>query len=191
MPPAIRFTREAVLAAATQLVRREGASALNARSVAREVGGSTQPIFRIFSGMEELLDALLTEVAESFFNGMRERMATAGDPYLAMQLHYVAFANDEPELFKFLFLRDRITTGTYTTELEDYEKAYAVIQQSYHISHDQARALFTRTWTFAHGMAVSIATKYVPGISNEVISGLLQENCQAVARQLGIALPEV
>ena len=54
MPPAIRFTRESVLKAAFELVRREGPSALNARAVARELGGSTQPIFRLFSGMDEL-----------------------------------------------------------------------------------------------------------------------------------------
>ena len=43
MPPSVRFSREAVLNAAYQLVRREGPNAINARAVARELGGSTQP----------------------------------------------------------------------------------------------------------------------------------------------------
>ena len=58
MPPTIRFNRDAVLNAAYHLIRREGPHALNARSVAKELGGSTQPIFRLFSGMEELHNAV-------------------------------------------------------------------------------------------------------------------------------------
>ena len=59
MPPSVRFSKDAVLNAAYQLVRREGPDALNARAVARELGGSTQPIFRLFSGMEELKQAVV------------------------------------------------------------------------------------------------------------------------------------
>ena len=52
MPPTVRFTRDAVLHAACQLMRREGMEALNARAIAKELGGSTQPIFRLFTNME-------------------------------------------------------------------------------------------------------------------------------------------
>ena len=54
MPPSVRFSREAVLNAGYQLIRREGPAALNARSVAKELGGSTQPIFRLFTNMDDL-----------------------------------------------------------------------------------------------------------------------------------------
>lgn len=54
MPPTVRFTRDAVLHAACQLMRREGMEALNARAIAKELGGSTQPIFRLFTNMEDL-----------------------------------------------------------------------------------------------------------------------------------------
>ncbi len=39
MPPTVRFTRDAVLHAACQLMRREGMEALNARAIAKELGG--------------------------------------------------------------------------------------------------------------------------------------------------------
>ena len=48
-----------MLNAAYQLIRREGPGALNARAVAKELGGSTQPIFRLFSGMDELQKAVI------------------------------------------------------------------------------------------------------------------------------------
>ena len=45
MPPTVRFTRDAVLHAACQLMRREGMEALNARAIAKELGGSASGIF--------------------------------------------------------------------------------------------------------------------------------------------------
>ena len=48
MPPSVRFSREAVLNAAYQLVRREGPSALNARAVAKELGGCSATWERVW-----------------------------------------------------------------------------------------------------------------------------------------------
>ena len=66
MPPTVRFTRDAVLHAACQLMRREGMEALNARAIAKELGGSTQPIFRLFTNMEDLHRELILYVARQF-----------------------------------------------------------------------------------------------------------------------------
>ena len=73
MPPVIRFTKEAVLNAAYQLVRREGPAALNARAVAKELGGSTQPIFRAYTGMDELQSDVIRLADDVIRTSMRER----------------------------------------------------------------------------------------------------------------------
>ena len=50
--------------ASVSLVRREGPDALNARAVARELGGSTQPIFRLFSGRMERRLAMVASLRD-------------------------------------------------------------------------------------------------------------------------------
>ncbi len=190
MPPIIRFTREAVLEAACHLVRRDGASAINARAVARELGGSTQPIFRLFSGMDELHDAIIQHASDAFYADMQRQMEASDKPYLAMSMHYVTFARKEPEMFKFLFMRDRVSNGCYKREREDYEALYANLSQTLNITRDQAEAFYARTWVFTHGLAVSIATKYMPCLQESEIRTLLLESCLAAAQQLNLTLPE-
>lgn len=78
MPPTVRFTRDAVLHAACQLMRREGMEALNARAIAKELGGSTQPIFRLFTNMEDLHRELILYVARQFQAHAEADMAQIG-----------------------------------------------------------------------------------------------------------------
>ena len=82
MPPTVRFTRDAVLHAACQLMRREGMEALNARAIAKELGGSTQPIFRLFTNMEDLHRELILYVARQFQAHAEAEMAQSASPYI-------------------------------------------------------------------------------------------------------------
>ena len=45
MPPKVRITKEEIINKAVDIVRRDGAQAINARNVAAELECSTQPIF--------------------------------------------------------------------------------------------------------------------------------------------------
>lgn len=188
MPPTVRFTRESVLEAACRLVHRDGPAALNARAVARELGGSTQPIFRLFSGMEELNDAVLQHVSEAFFADMNRKVAASDRPYLAMGLHYVRYALENPELFKLLFMRDRLSNGDYKREMEAYEELYRLLAEHMQITRDQAAAFYARTWVYIHGLAVAIATQYIPCMGEDEMVALLTEACQAAAHQMGLHL---
>ena len=188
MPPSVRFSREAVLNAAYQLIRREGPGALNARAVARELGGSTQPIFRIFSGMEELRSAVVQQVSDSFFAEMYRRMDASDEPYLAMGLWYLTYAKHEPELFKLLFMRDRVTDGCYEKEQAAYAALYDRIARSMDITPAEAKALYLRSWIYTHGLAVCIATKYTPCMSEDDMRAALTESCLAAAHQMNLKL---
>ena len=188
MPPSVRFSKDAVLNAACQLVRREGPSALNARAVARELGGSTQPIFRLFSGMEDLKAAMIQMVSDSFYAQLYQRMDASPRPYLAMGMWYLTFATEEPQLFKLLFMRDRVTDGCYCKEQEAYAALYQRIAKSMGITPAQAEGLYARSWTYTHGLAVAIATKYIPPMSESAMEAVLTESCQAAAAQMNLTL---
>ena len=187
MPPTIRFSREAVLNAAYQLVRREGPSALNARSVAKELGGSTQPIFRLFANMDELRHAVIEHTFQFWKDALALRMQNSAFPYLSIGMAYLLFARDEPELFKLLFMRDRVSDGSCT----DYNVNFGIplIEDVIKVDVDTARKLYERNWLFCHGLAVSIATKYIPCMKECQMRRMLVESMQAAAQHLHVELP--
>ncbi|MBQ4580187.1 MAG: TetR/AcrR family transcriptional regulator [Clostridia bacterium] len=187
MPPSVRFSREAVLNAAYQLVRREGPGALNARAVARELGGSTQPIFRLFSGMEELYQAVIEKALQVWKNNLNQRLQHSEFPYLTIGMAYLRFARDESQLFKLLFMRDRVSDGSCT----DYDFSWGVplIEDSINVDVDTARKLYEANWLYCHGLAVSIATKYIPCISECQMRQMLVTSMQSAALQLNVHLP--
>ena len=59
MPPKIRITKEDILSTAVEIVRQEGAAALNARAIASSLHCSTQPIFSNFETMDVLRAAVI------------------------------------------------------------------------------------------------------------------------------------
>ena len=188
MPPAIRFTREAVLNAAYELVRREGPSALNARAVARELGGSTQPIFRLFTGMDELRLEVIRLADENICQKMRNNARASHSPYLSICMTYLLFARDEPQLFKLLFMRDRVSDGSCGREYK-HEWGFPVIESSVGVDRDTAKKLYARSFFYTHGLAVCIATKYMPCMEESHMEALISESLKAAAHQLGITIP--
>ena len=189
MPPIVRFSREAVLNAAYQLIRREGPHALNARAVAKALGGSTQPIFRLFAGMEELKQAVTELALTTWKDCLRERLLGSAFPYLTIGMSFLLFARDEPELFKLLFMRDRVSDGSCT----DYNVNWGIplIEDSVKVDIETARKLYERNWLYCYGLAVSIATKYIPCMSECTMRQLLVESLQGVALQLNVELPTI
>jgi len=176
-----------VLNAAYQLVRREGPGALNARAVARELGGSTQPIFRLFSGMEELKLAVTELALTTWKDCLRERLLGSAFPYLTIGMSFLLFARDEPELFKLLFMRDRVSDGSCT----DYNLNWGVplIEDSIQVDVETARRLYEANWLYCHGLAVSIATKYIPCISECQMRQMLVTSMQSAALQQNVHHP--
>lgn len=187
MAPTMRYNRDSVINAAYELIRREGPSAFNARAVAHEMGSSTQPIFRLFSGMEELQNAVIEKALNSWKERMATRLAKSSFPYLTIGMNYLIYSRDEPELFKLLFMRDRVSDGSCT----DYNLNWGIplIESSTGLDVETAQKLYQSNWLFCHGLAVGMATKYIPCICEGTMRRMLVESLQATAMRLGVHLP--
>lgn len=174
MPPTVRFTRDAVLHAACQLMRREGMEALNARAIAKELGGSTQPIFRLFTNMEDLHRELILYVARQFQAHAEADMAQSDSPYIQLCTTYLLYGRDEPELFKLLFMRDRVSEGQYSDQT-NFDLVFNIIKKETPLDDETALRFFERTWLFIHGLAVCIATKYIPCQDERYLISMVKE----------------
>src|SRR5215468_10085839 len=101
-------TREALLAAAENLVERGGAGALSVRAVADEIGTTTRAVYSTFGSKEGLLGAL----AKRSFDMLRDAIAElpqtkdpAGDLVQAALTVFRPMAVEHPSLFQIAFLR--------------------------------------------------------------------------------------
>lgn len=185
MPPTVRFTRDAVLHAACQLMRREGIEALNARAIAKELGGSTQPIFRLFTNMEDLHRELILYVARQFQAHAEEDMAQSDSPYIQLCTTYLLYGRDEPELFKLLFMRDRVSEGQYSDQT-NFDFVFNIIKKETPLDDETALRFFERTWLFIHGLAVCIATKYIPCQDERYLISMVKEAYNAAVKMMNL-----
>lgn len=185
MPPTVRFTRDAVLHAACQLMRREGMEALNARAIAKELGGSTQPIFRLFTNMEDLHRELILYVARQFQAHAEADMAQSDSPYIQLCTTYLLYGRDEPELFKLLFMRDRVSEGQYSDQT-NFVLVFNIIKKETPLDDETALRFFERTWLFIHGLAVCIATKYIPCQDERYLISMVKEAYNAAVKMMNL-----
>lgn len=185
MPPTVRFTRDAVLHAACQLMRREGMEALNARAIAKELGGSTQPIFRLFTNMEDLHRELILYVARQFQAHAEADMAQSDSPYIQLCTTYLLYGRDEPELFKLLFMRDRVSEGQYSDQT-NFDLGFNIIKKETPLDDETALRFFERTWLFIHGLAVCIATKYIPCQDERYLISMVKEAYNAAVKMMNL-----
>lgn len=186
MPPTVRFTRDAVLHAACQLMRREGMEALNARAIAKELGGSTQPIFRLFTNMEDLHRELILYVARQFQAHAEADMAQSDSPYIQLCTTYLLYGRDEPELFKLLFMRDRVSEGEYSDQTNFFDLVFNIIKKETPLDDETALRFFERTWLFIHGLAVCIATKYIPCQDERYLISMVKEAYNAAVKMMNL-----
>lgn len=183
MPPTVRFTRDAVLNAACQLMRREGMEALNARAIAKELGGSTQPIFRLFTNMEDLHRELILYVTRQFQAHAEADMAQSDSPYIQLCTTYLLYGRDEPELFKLLFMRDRVSEGQYSDQT-NFDLVFNILKKETPLDDETALRFFERTWLFIHGLAVCIATKYIPCQDERYLISMVKEAYNAAVKMM-------
>ena len=109
MTQRLLYTREAIAEAAFELARQKGWVAVTARSVARKLGSSTMPIYSNMSSIDEI-EREVRSRAESLLLDYQRRAFTE-DPALNKAVGYVAFARDQKNLFRFLYVDRPLKAG--------------------------------------------------------------------------------
>ncbi len=170
MPRKETITRDYLIETAFTLAKQEGVENVTARKLAAKAGCSTQPIFRLYDNMEDLLKEVFYRSCE-FFSYYVEKMSKSHEePFVDLGLVYIKFATDEPHLFKMLFLSDkRFDRSMY--EILNGDKAVVAEQMNKAKAAGCANSgdLFTKMWIFIHGAAcMSITGDYDLGEEDTV-----------------------
>ena len=98
-------TRDTLVAAALAVLERDGPAAIQARTLANEIGASTMAVYTHFGGMPKLIEAVMREGLARFAAHTR-RVPHTADPMadlIAGGLAYGEFALRHPQLYRLLF----------------------------------------------------------------------------------------
>jgi AcrR family transcriptional regulator len=143
------------------LVREKGIESLNARDLAKEIGCSVHPIFRIYSSMEGLKIAVYKKAENIYNDRMLSSNEHSDDGFLNMGLTYIDFAKNEKNLFKLLFMSDAFREQSIidivgATEGDD--EVIEMLCQRTGLSRKSAQELYAGIWITTHGIASMFAT---------------------------------
>lgn len=148
------ITVQNILDTAFAMTREEGFSNITARRVATKAGCSTQPIFRVYKNMDELLDAVYLQAATFFQDYYSLYPRTGKTPFANLGMAYIAFAREERHLFELLFITDKPNKKSMYELLNGaagnvvYEINLARV-----MGCSDPGDLFTKMWIFIHGAA--------------------------------------
>lgn len=152
--PKVKVTKEGVLNAAAEVVRKGGN--LNVRAVAEELGCSTQPIYSLFKGMEELKSALIEEGKARYKEFIEEFCLKAGrSRYECYGMGYVKFAREEKGLFRYLFLRES-EKASDRPEDPYWEEIISEMMTLYKMDEETANAFHRDMAVFSYGLAILV-----------------------------------
>ncbi len=185
MAPKVKITKEDIIHAAVEIVRQQGAAAVNARTVAAELSCSTQPVFSNFPTMEELRLAvqLRAEAMYSDFSD-RETARSSFPAYKAQGIAYIRFAKEERELFKLLFMRDRKGEDT-DREARYFDQVVGNVRQLTGMEQETATLFHLEMWAYVHGIAAMFATNYLD-LEQELVSRMLTDAYMGLRKQYGL-----
>lgn len=162
MPAVKKVSRDEIIDAAVEVLRDGGFSTVNARSVAKKLGCSTQPIYFSFQNMDELKDALTERAVEMHTQRVRDSLrAHDGNDsrYSSYGMGFVKFAAEEKQLFRWLYL-DGEQLGPYRSDMLLPEVIQTIVEE-FGYSEDIARKFHQDMVYYSYGLAILANTDHL------------------------------
>ena len=162
MPAVRKASREQIIDAAVAVLRDDGFSAINARSVAKKLGCSTQPIYFSFKNMDELKAALTERAIELHTQRVRDSLRVhegSDSRYSSYGMGFVKFAAEEKQLFRWLYLEGK-QLGPYQNDVL-LPEIIAVIVEEFGYSEEVARRFHQDMTYFTYGLAILANTDHL------------------------------
>src|SRR6188472_3380933 len=154
-------TRERLLRAASQIIRRGGTEALTVRGLAAEAGVTTRAIYSLFSGLPEVIAVLCDRSTDAMVRH-HQAVPVTDDPIselLPLALAYRAAAQEQADLYEMLYTP---TAGSGRPAIEyppqvqrTIGRVQDTIRRAIHAGQLQSvndHDLFQGLWAIVHGL---------------------------------------
>lgn len=182
MPAIKKISKEAIIDAAVDVLREGGASAINARSVAKKLGCSTQPIYLSFQNMDDLKAAVTQRAIALHTHHVREWLHILDadgscyrehSHYSSYGIGFVKFAAQEKHLFRWLYLEGK-QLGPYQDDVLLPEIIAAIVNE-YGYTKELAEKLHKDMAYYSYGLALLANTDHLNLTDEELLASFRRE----------------
>lgn len=168
MPRQPKFSKEDIVAAGLRIVRLNGCDAVSARSLGKELGTSSSPMFTMFKDMNEVMDAIW-DAAEKTFVAHMDGVTNYFPAFKEFGMRLVSFAKNESNLFQMLFMGKNSRPEIAASIAKE---CLTPVGQGYGLTKEQADLLFCQMWPVACGIA-ALCVKHPEDFTEETVSKTL------------------
>ena len=181
MPTKIRVSKEMILDAAFEIVRKDGMEKLSNRELANKLKCSIRPIYYQFENVEQMQKELYMKIEQYFYKFLLDNMIEGIPQYKQVGINYIKFAKKEKKLFQTLFMSDTgLTPDAFVSKAgKDYKEIEKLVRISTNLKDDDIKDFHTKMWIFCHGIATLVANGTVKLTDNQ-IQELLSDEFQAL-----------
>lgn len=182
MPAIKKVSKEAIINAAVDVLREGGAASINARSVAKKLGCSTQPIYLSFQNMEDLKAAMTQRAIALHTQHVRDSFRIRDDisscysqysRYSSYGVGFVKFAAQEKNLFRWLYLEGR-QFGSYQDDVLLPEIIAAIVTE-FGYSKEIAQKLHQDMTYYSYGLAILANADHLNLTDAELLAAFRRE----------------
>ena len=181
MPTKVRISKDMILDAAFEIVRKYGMEKLSNREIANKLKCSIRPIYYQFENVEEMQKELYTKIEHYFYKFLLDNMILGIPQYKQVGINYIKFAQKEKKLFQTLFMNETgLTPDAFVSKVgDDYKEIERLIRISTNLKDDDIKDFHTKMWIFCHGIATLVASNTIRLTDNQ-IQQLLSYEFQAL-----------
>lgn len=191
MPRSVQITKEKILAAAIDILIRDGYYAVNIKSIAKELKCSTQPIAWQYGNMDNMREALTQEAVIYANQKMMPTSTNCIEAFWQIGYAYINLAFDTPNLFRFVYMGEskNYCRGGFNSILTDKGNAALIdkLYQYLNISREQADMLFQRMLVYTHGI-VSLVVAGVLNCNKEQVYSIVKDFAADLFSLIGVDL---
>ena len=181
MPTKIRISKDMILDAAFEIVRKDGIEKLSNRELANKLKCSIRPIYYQFENVEEMQKELYKKIEHYFYKFLLDNMVEGIPKYKQIGINYIKFAKKEKKLFQILFMSNTgLTPSAFVSkDGEDYKEIEKLIKISTNLKEEDIKDFHTKMWIFCHGIATLVANDTIK-LTDDQIQELLSYEFQAL-----------
>ena len=170
MPTKIKISKDMILDAAFEIVRKDGMEKLSNRELASKLKCSIRPIYYQFENVEEMQKELYLKIEQYFYKFILDNMVKEIPKYKQVGINYIKFAKKEKKLFQTLFMSDTgLTPDVFVAkDGDDYKEIEKLIKISADLKEEDIKDFHTKMWIFCHGIATLVANDTIKLTDNQI-----------------------
>ncbi|MBQ7582066.1 MAG: TetR/AcrR family transcriptional regulator [Lachnospiraceae bacterium] len=178
MPPKPKYTKDQLIDAAVDIIRKDGIKAITAQSLAAILHVTPPSVFSHFDTVEDIREAAIERSREIYDSYVKKGLAL-NPPFKGFAMQFVQFAVDEPMLFQLLFMSKKNDPRFEEYSLLEGHTEFILkaIKDTFPLTDEECQELYIYTAIFTHGIASMTATGACTFSQNE-LAELLGKSCR-------------